>query len=226
MRLLTEEINEFEIKAETELSEGFEKKKNYYIEGIFLQSELVNKNRRRYPFGVMKGAVDKYITEKVSKNRANGELDHPAGPTVNLKNVSHRIISLKEDGNNWIGKALILDTPAGTTVQRLLDGGVNIGCSSRALGSVRQTSSGINEVQNDFWISTAADIVSDPSAPDAFVNGLMEGREWVWDNGVLHERAISELKGQILAAPSKLLEETAIKAFATFLNGMGLRTTK
>lgn len=155
-------------------------KKNLYIEGVFLQSNLQNRNGRVYPREIMQREVDRYMKEQVATKRAYGELGHPEGPSINLDRVSHMITSLKEDGNNWIGKAKILDTPMGNIAQSLIKEGAGLGVSSRGLGSLKENSEGINEVQDDFMLATAADIVADPSAPDAYVAGIMEGRDWVW----------------------------------------------
>jgi len=167
-------------------------KKNLYIEGVFLQSNLQNRNGRVYPREIMQREVDRYMKEQVATKRAYGELGHPEGPSINLDRVSHMITSLREDGNNWIGKAKILDTPMGNIAQSLIKEGAGLGVSSRGLGSLKENSEGINEVQDDFMLATAADIVADPSAPDAYVQGIMEGREWVYVKGVWQEREIEE----------------------------------
>lgn len=174
--------------------------KNYFIEGPFLQSEIKNRNGRIYPLPVMQKEVARYTKELISEGRALGELGHPDSPTINLPLVSHKITELKQDGNDFHGKAKILDTPMGKIVKNLLDDEVKLGVSSRGLGSIQSTKAG-NMVGEDFMLATAADIVSDPSAPDAFVRGIMENREWVWDNGVLKEREIAAIKEQIVAAP-------------------------
>jgi hypothetical protein len=159
--------------------------KNYYISGIFLQSNLKNRNGRIYPKEVMSREVERYVKENVLTNRAVGELGHPEGPSINLDRVSHRIIELKEDGDNYIGKALVLNTQQGMNVQYLLKGGVQLGVSSRGLGTIKENSQGILEVQSDFHLATAADVVADPSAPGAFVNGIMENKEWFWNKGTI-----------------------------------------
>ena len=181
MRLIAEQIT----KAEFILEEK-DGRKNYFIEGVFLQAELKNKNGRVYPFKTLQREVAKYDENFITKGRALGELGHPEGPSINLDRVSHKIESLKEDGNNFVGRAKILDTPNGKIAKSLLDEGVSLGVSSRGMGSLRKED-GANIVEDDFMLATAADIVADPSAPDAFVNGIMEGREWVWEGGSLRE---------------------------------------
>ena len=193
--------------------------KNYYIEGPFLQAELKNRNGRIYPLKTMLKEVTRYTNELISKGRAVGELGHPDSPTINLPLVSHKILSLEQDGNDFHGKALILDTPMGKITKNLLDGGVQLGVSSRGLGSIHSTNGG-NIVGEDFMLATAADIVSDPSAPDAFVRGLMENREWVWDNGVLKERQVSAIKEMVEAAPKRKADarvQVTEAAFERFL---------
>lgn len=176
MKLITEINDEFEVITEAKKDGG----KNYFIEGVFMQSDIKNKNGRLYPQKVLQTEATRYNKEYVQKNRAYGELGHPQGPTINLDRVSHMIKELKEDGNNWIGKAKILDTPAGRIVQNLMDEGAQLAVSTRGMGSLKSVN-GINEVQNDFKLATAADIVADPSAPNAFVNGIMEGVEFWFD---------------------------------------------
>ena len=192
-------------------------KKNYYIEGVFLQSEITNRNNRMYQEGVMDKEVGRYIKEYVEKNRAYGELGHPETPSINLHLVSHMITSLRKEGTNWIGKAKILDTPNGQIARGLLDGGANLGVSSSALGSLKTNNEGVQIVQDDFMLSTAADIVADPSAPDAFVRGIMEGKEWAFVDGKFVEQNIEEVKTYIKKASSKQLEEAKIIAFQRFL---------
>ena len=182
MKLITEVTEDIQY-----ISEEKNGKRNLYIEGVFLQSNLTNRNNRTYPKEIMRKEVDRYRTEQIDKKRAMGELGHPDGPTLNLDRVSHMITSLKEDGDNWIGKAKILDTPMGNIVKNLMDEGAQLGVSSRGLGSIKEKN-GINEVQDDFILSTAADIVADPSAPDAFVRGIMENKEWMMVNGVWTEK--------------------------------------
>ena len=179
MKLITEQIEE--VKFLTEDNNG---KKTHYIQGVFLQGEIKNRNGRVYPIDILEREVSRYTTENISKNRALGELGHPEGPTVNLDRASHKIESLVREGNNYIGKAKLLDTPMGQIAKSLLDEGVSLGVSSRGVGSLREMG-GANYVRDDYQLATAADIVADPSAPDAFVEGIMEGKEWVWDNGLL-----------------------------------------
>jgi len=214
MKLITETIES--IKILTEDNNG---KKNLYIEGVFLQSEIKNRNGRIYPLSVLQKEVDRYNEEYVSKGRALGELGHPDGPTVNLDRVSHRIVSLKAEGNNFIGKARILDTPMGNIAKSLLDEGVQLGVSSRGMGSLEEQN-GVKYVRDDFMLATAADIVADPSAPDAFVNGIMEGKEWVWDNGILKECQISDMKKYISESTRRDMEERTLKVFEHFLSNL------
>ena len=214
MRLIAEELTE--VKFLTEEKEG---KKNYFIEGIFLQSEIANKNGRMYPFKTLQREVAKYDENFIRAGRALGELGHPEGPSINLDRVSHKIERLSEDGNNFIGRAKILDTPNGKIAKSLLDEGVRLGVSSRGMGSLKKESA-CNVVQDDFMLATAADIVADPSAPDAFVDGIMEGKEWIWDNGILKESAIAEIKKEIDQATLRNLEERKISAFDKFLRSL------
>ena len=191
-------------------------KPNVFIEGVFLQSDLKNKNGRIYPREIMQREVARYVKENIKTKRAYGELGHPEGPTVNLDRVSHMITSLREDGNNYIGKAKVMDTPMGKIVKELISEGAQLGVSSRGLGSLKERH-GINEVQDDFMLATAADIVADPSAPDAFVNGIMEGKEWVFVNGKWTEQDIEEAKATISSANSAHLEEEKLQVFNNFL---------
>ena len=214
MRLIAEELTE--VKFLTEEKEG---KKNYFIEGIFLQSEIANKNGRMYPFKTLQREVAKYDENFIRAGRALGELGHPEGPSINLDRVSHKIERLSEDGNNFVGRAKILDTPNGKIAKSLLDEGVRLGVSSRGMGSLKKESA-CNVVQDDFMLATAADIVADPSAPDAFVDGIMEGKEWVWDNGILKESAVAEIKKEIDAATLRNLQERKISAFSKFLKSL------
>ena len=193
------------------------KKPNVFIEGVFLQSDLKNKNGRVYPREIMQREVQRYVNENVNTKRAYGELGHPDGPTVNLDRVSHMITELREDGNNWIGKAKIMDTPMGRIVKELISEGAQLGVSSRGLGSLKERN-GINEVQGDFMLATAADIVADPSAPDAFVSGIMEGKEWVFVNGKWTEQDIEEAKSTISRANIRDLEEEKMQVFSNFLD--------
>ena len=214
MRLIAEELTE--VKFLTEEKEG---KKNYFIEGIFLQSEIANKNGRMYPFKTLQREVAKYHENFIRQGRALGELGHREGPSINLDRVSHKIERLSEDGNNFVGRAKILDTPNGKIAKSLLDEGVRLGVSSRGMGSLKKEST-CNVVQDDFMLATAADIVADPSAPDAFVDGIMEGKEWIWDNGILKESAIAEIKKEIDQATLRNLQERKISAFDKFLRSL------
>lgn len=190
--------------------------KNHFIEGIFMQSEQRNRNGRIYPKAVMERAVDKYVTEQVATKRAVGELNHPEGPSINLDKVSHLIETLKWDGNDVVGKARILETPMGQIVKGLLDGGVQLGVSTRGMGSLEERN-GVMYVKDDFILSTV-DIVQDPSAPTAFVNGIMEGVEWVWNNGVIQPQVIEKMETEIKKAPRSALYETQVREFKNFLS--------
>ena len=212
MKLITEVIESIKV-----LKEQHEGKPRFFIEGIFLQAEKKNRNGRVYPVGILRKEVDKYVGEFVEQNRAFGELGHPDGPTVNLERVSHMITELYEDGNNFIGKAKIMETPYGKIVGNLLSEGAKLGVSSRGMGSVKEKA-GANVVQDDFSLATAADIVADPSAPDAFVDGIMEGKEWVWNNGILEEVHINKYKKAVKKAPARKLNETKINAFRDFIS--------
>jgi hypothetical protein len=214
MRLIAEEINTVDF-----LCEEKEGKKNYFIEGIFLQAELKNRNNRMYPLKTLSKEVAKYDENYIQKGRALGELGHPDGPSINLDRVSHKIMSLKEDGNNFIGRAKLLDTPMGKVAKSLLDEGVKLGVSSRGMGSIRKEEN-CNVVMDDFMLATAADIVADPSAPDAFVDGIMEGKEWVWDNGVLKESTVAQIKTEIDHATLINLQERKVSAFEAFLKSL------
>lgn len=196
------------------------KGKEYFIEGIFLQSNIKNRNGRMYPEEVMDKEVGRYMESLVKQNRAYGELGHPDNPQINLDRVSHLIVDLRKEGTNYIGKAKILETPMGQIARGLLDGGANLGVSSRALGSLQMNKEGVQVVQDDFMLSTAADIVADPSAPDAFVRGIMESVEWVFVDGKFEQRQIEETKKLIQRTPSKKLTETSIKAFQNFLTNL------
>ena len=213
MRLI-KEFNE-EIRYLTEESKD-PKKPNVFIEGVFLQSDLKKKNGRIYPKEIMQREVNRYVEENVNTKRAYGELGHPEGPTVNLDRVSHMIVSLKEDGSNYIGKAKVMDTPMGRIVKELISEGAQLGVSSRGLGSLKERG-GINEVQDDFMLATAADIVADPSAPDAFVQGIMEGKEWVFVNGRWTEQDIEQSQSIINRASSGELEEQKMVVWNNFL---------
>lgn len=212
MKLITEVTEDIQY-----ISEEKNGKRHLYIEGVFLQSNITNRNNRSYPKEIMRKEVDRYRTEQIDKKRAMGELGHPDGPTLNLDRVSHMITSLKEQGDNWIGKAKILDTPMGNIVKNLMDEGAQLGVSSRGLGSLKERN-GINEVQDDFVLSTAADIVADPSAPDAFVRGIMENKEWMMVNGVWTEKEMDIAQTAIRQAKSRELEEQKLAVFSSFLD--------
>ena len=213
MKLITEEVASVKF-----VTEGKGASKKMYIEGVFLQGGIKNRNGRMYPVDTLSREVGRYNESFIKKGRALGELGHPDGPTVNLERVSHMIEELVEVDNNFMGRAKILDTPYGKIVKSLIDEGAKLGVSSRGMGSLKPRKDGIQEVQGDFYLATAADIVADPSAPDAFVAGIMEGKEWVWDNGILKEQQISEIKNEIEKAPKKDREQTLVKAFEDFMN--------
>ena len=214
MKLITETIEDGQV-----ITEGKGDSKKLYIEGVFLQSELKNRNGRMYPFSVLQKEVNRYNEEYIKTSRALGELGHPDGPTVNLDRVSHRIVSLEEDGTNFRGKAQILDTPMGKIASSLLGEGVKLGVSSRGMGSIDKRED-VNVVMDDFMLATAADIVADPSAPDAFVNGIMEGKEWAWDNGILKETKVAKYQSYMNNATRKNLEERTLRVFEDFLSGL------
>jgi len=214
MKLISEEINNAEY-----LIEETNGKKDYKIKGIFLQSELKNRNGRVYPKDVLENEVKRYNQEFINKKRAFGELGHPDGPTVNLERVSHMITKLYPDGANFIGEAKIMNTPYGKIVKGLIDEGAQLGVSSRGMGSLEQRG-GANYVKDDFYLATAADIVADPSAPDAFVEGIMENKEWVWDNGVLVEKNIDAWKREIESAKRNALAEAKVRVFKNFLKNL------
>ena len=216
MKLIREEIEAVEFLVEQRNG-----KKSMYIEGIFLQGDLQNRNGRMYPINVLRKEVARYNENHIQKGRALGELGHPDGPTVNLYRVSHKITSLKESGSNFIGKAKILNTPMGKIAASLVEEGVKLGVSSRGIGSLKPTREGVNVVGDDFMLSTAADIVADPSAPDAFVEGIMEGKEWVWDGGVLRERSAAKAYKEInTLVTQKQLDEKKLDVFNNFLNSL------
>ena len=214
MKLITEQIENVNV-----ITEGKGDSKKLYIEGVFLQSELKNRNGRMYPFSVLEKEVNRYNEEYVKTNRALGELGHPDGPTVNLDRVSHRITSLTAEGNNFIGRAQVLDTPMGKIAKSLLDEGVKLGVSSRGMGSIDKRED-CNVVMDDFMLATAADIVADPSAPDAFVNGIMEGKEWAWDNGILKETKVAKYQQYMNESTRRNLEERTLRVFNDFLTGL------
>ena len=216
MKLITEEIESVQVIAEEK-----DGKKTLYIQGPFLQTEVVNRNGRMYSFPIMEKEVKRYTENYISKGRALGELGHPDGPTVNLDRVSHKIVSLSQEGNNFIGKAQILSTPMGKIAESLLKEGVTLGVSSRGIGSVRPNKSGYMEVGEDFMLATAADIVADPSAPDAFVQGIMEGKEWIWDGGMLREKVAENTQKRINTLVDQgILEEYKLSLFNEFLNSL------
>jgi hypothetical protein len=214
MKLIREEVQDVKFVIEEKVG----KKKDYFIEGIFLQADIKNRNGRMYPSEVMDKEVERYMQETIGNNRAYGELGHPDGPGINLDRVSHLIVGLRKEGTNYIGKAKILETPMGNIARGLLDGGANLGVSSRAMGSLKENKDGVQIVQDDFMLSTAADIVADPSAPDAFVRGIMEGREWVFVDGKFVEKHIDEVKRIIRKTSSKNLTEAKLRAFQGFLS--------
>ena len=216
MKLITEEISNVQI-----ITEGKGANKKLYIEGVFLQGDLKNRNGRMYPMSTLEKEVDRYNETFVQKGRALGELGHPDGPTVNLDRVSHKITSLVREGSNFRGKAQILNTPMGKIASSLLDEGVMLGVSSRGVGSLRENHNGIKVVGEDFMLATAADIVADPSAPDAFVQGIMEGKEWVWDGGILREQLAEKTQKRInTLVDQKALEEHKLNLFSQFLSNL------
>ena len=216
MKLIKEVFDTTTYVVENKLGKG----KEYFIEGIFLQSNLKNRNGRMYPEEVMDKEVGRYMESLVKQNRAYGELGHPDNPQINLDRVSHLIVDLRKEGTNYVGKAKIMETPMGNIARGLLDGGANLGVSSRALGSLQMNKEGVQVVQDDFMLSTAADIVADPSAPDAFVRGIMESVEWVFVDGKFEQRQIEETKKLIQRTPSKRLTEASIAAFQNFLKNL------
>jgi hypothetical protein len=214
MKLITE-LNE-DVKYVVEEKEG---KKHVFIEGIIMQGEIENRNGRLYRIDTLEKEMNRYNEQYVSKNRAYGELGHPAGPTINLERACIMFKKLYREGNNVMGKAKVLDTPMGNIVKGLIGEGASLGISSRGMGSIKENANGIMEVQNDFHLATAGDIVADPSAPDAFVRGIMEGVEWVWDNGILKAQRLEQYKEQIeRGVRSRMNEETAINVFKQFLS--------
>jgi len=213
MKLIREEIEQVEFIVENKNG-----KKSLFIEGVFLQGNIKNRNGRMYPMETLRREVARYNENHVCQGRALGELGHPDGPTVNLDRVSHKIVSLRESGSNFIGKAKILSTPMGKIAESLISEGVKLGVSSRGIGSLRMTREGINVVGEDFMLATAADIVADPSAPDAFVSGIMEGKEWVWDGGILREKYAEKTYKTInTLVDQKRLEENKLNLFNDFL---------
>ena len=216
MKLITEEVQKVKF-----VTEGKGSNKKLYIEGVFLQGNIKNRNGRMYPVETLSREVGRYNESFIKKGRALGELGHPEGPTVNLDRVSHKIVSLAQEGNNFRGKAQLLNTPMGKIASSLLDEGVMLGVSSRGIGSLRTTNEGYKVVGEDFMLATAADIVADPSAPDAFVNGIMEGKEWIWEGGILREHFVDETKKRInTLVGQKALEEHKINLFNDFLSNL------
>ena len=214
MKLISEEVASAEYLIEEKNG-----KKEYKIKGVFLQSNIKNRNGRVYPREILVREVNRYTKEFINKNRAFGELGHPDGPTVNLERVSHMITKLYPDGQNFIGEAKIMNTPYGKIVKGLIDEGAQLGVSSRGMGSLEQRG-GANYVKDDFYLATAADIVADPSAPDAFVEGIMENKEWIWNNGVLVEKNIDAWKREIESAKRNALAEAKVKVFQNFLKNL------
>ena len=214
MRLMTEHTDNIQIITE----DNKDGSKNYHIEGIFMQGDIKNRNGRIYPSEVLARETKRYSKEYIDKKRAYGELGHPQGPTINLERVSHMITELKQDGKNFVGKAKIMcETPYGKIVKSLMDEDAQLGVSSRGMGSLKEVG-GKAEVQKDFYLATAADIVADPSAPEAFVSGIMEGREWIWDNGIIKESEIATYKKTINAVSRKDSETAKLKVFENFLS--------
>ena len=216
MKLIREEIESVEFLVEQKNG-----KKSMYIEGVFLQGNIKNRNGRMYPMETLRREVGRYNENHIQSGRALGELGHPEGPTVNLDRVSHKIVSLKESGSNFIGKAKILNTPMGKIASSLIEEGVKLGVSSRGVGSLQQTKEGFAVVGEDFMLATAADIVADPSAPDAFVEGIMEGKEWVWDGGILREKFATKTYKHInTLVDQKKLDEQKLNLFSDFLSNL------
>ena len=216
MKLITEQLDDVEVIVENRNG-----KKSMFIEGIFLQGDIQNRNGRMYPMNTLRREVQRYNESFVDSGRAVGELGHPEGPTVNLDRVSHKIVSLKESGSNFVGKAKILSTPMGKIAQNLIDEGVKLGVSSRGLGTLAVNEDGIKVVSDDFMLATAADIVSDPSAPDAFVSGIMEGKDWVWDGGIVREQLAKKTYKTInTLVDNKQLEENKLGLFQNFLSNL------
>ena len=215
MKLIREEIE----TAKVTITEGKNGKKNHFIEGVFLQGEIKNRNGRMYPLSTLQREAASYNSKYIEKGRALGELGHPDGPTINLDRVSHLITSLKQEGNNYVGKARLLDTPMGNIAKNLIDEGVKLGVSSRGLGTIRERD-GVKVVMDDFMLATAADIVADPSAPDAFVNGIMEGKEWIYNSGAIQEQTVEQIQKRIKNAALNQMEEVKLSAFSQYLQGL------
>ena len=210
MKLICETLEDVEF-----ICESTKKGKNYFIEGVFMQANVKNRNGRLYPKEILQKEARSYDQNYIKQSRAFGELGHPEGPTVNLERVSHLITDLKESGDNFVGRAKIMDTPYGKIVKNLIDEGARLGVSSRGMGSLRPMGRNCSQVQDDFYLATAADIVADPSAPQAFVNGVMEGKEWIWDNGILDERHIARIEKSMKL---KSTTESQTKAFENFMS--------
>ena len=216
MKLITEEVSKVKF-----ITEGKGAKKKMYIEGVFLQGDIKNRNGRMYPVNTLSREVNRYNESFIKKGRALGELGHPDGPTVNLDRVSHKITSLRQEGRNFVGKAQLLDTPMGKIAKSLIDEGVTLGVSSRGIGSLKTTNEGYKVVGEDFMLATAADIVADPSAPDAFVSGIMEGKEWVWEGGILREELAEKTQKRInTLVDQRKLEEHKLNLFNDFLSNL------
>ena len=213
MKLITEEVHDVEILKEEDEKSG---KKNYKLKGIFLQGDIKNRNGRIYPVEVLEKEVARYNKEFIDENRGYGELGHPEGPTVNLERVSHMVTSLKRDGKNFVGEAKVMSTPMGKIVSNIMDDGGKLAVSSRGMGSLQQKN-GANYVNKDFYLATAADIVADPSAPQAFVQGIMEGKEWIWNNGLLKEVDVAEIQEDIERGIRSRNAKYQALAFAKFL---------
>ena len=213
MKLIREEIE----TAKVTITEGKNGKKSHFIEGVFLQGEIKNRNGRMYPISTLQREAVNYNKKYIEKGRALGELGHPDGPTINLDRVSHLITSLKQEGNNYVGKARLLDTPMGNIAKNLIDEGVKLGVSSRGLGTIRERD-GVKVVMDDFMLATAADIVADPSAPDAFVNGIMEGKEWIYNNGSVQEQTVEQIKKRINNAALNQMEQVKLSAFNQYIS--------
>ena len=213
MKLICEQLEDVEFICE-ETKTG----KNYFIEGVFMQANVKNRNGRLYPKDLLKREITRYEQNYIKQSRAFGELGHPEGPTVNLERVSHMIQKITEDDDNFIGRAKIMDTPYGKIVKNLIDEGARLGVSSRGMVSLKPIGRNVQQVQDDFYLATAADIVADPSAPAAFVNGIMEGKEWSWNNGILDEQEIARIEKTIKTTNRKSLEKAKIKAFEDLMS--------
>ena len=215
MKLIREEIE----TAKVVITEGKNGKKNHFIEGVFLQGEIKNRNGRMYPIATLQREAANYNEKYIKAGRALGELGHPDGPTINLDRVSHLITSLQQEGNNYVGKARLLDTPMGNIAKNLIDEGVKLGVSSRGLGTIREER-GVKVVCDDFMLATAADIVADPSAPDAFVDGIMEGKEWICNNGAVQEQTVEQIQKRIKNAALNQMEQVKLSAFNQYIQGL------